>query len=331
MIRIFQSFCKCFENQSSPYRYLVIAPALLMTISLGSYLTGQSRQGQTVQYLTFTVEGAHRIYLRDLKEDEVELYLDGEPIDIRYFGSRGVETAYAFFVENSPRTAPHAVSNPRWGMVNAVDQVRYHLMSDFFYPLSRIGPSLLAEFFLETTILQDFTREDYLLENAVSDMRPEFTGIAVDRIEVGRALGRGVDLLRDRPEKRKMLILFTTTIDRESYTHMEEYQQMLRETDIELFVVSFATRFPSGPGVSFAEQMNTYFFRNLAGVTSGKAYISSEYTYLDELFTDLNSRLQNSYTIGFYLPSSEVEGEHEVELKIDRNDVRVTCRPSLFY
>ncbi|HLV01068.1 MAG TPA: hypothetical protein VKZ59_07360 [Acidobacteriota bacterium] len=305
---------------------------LLLAIILStSVLYGQSNRRQSVQYLTFTVEGAHGIYVRDLKKDEVELRLDGEPVEIRYFGGHTVDTAYAFLIENSPRTAPHAVSNPRWGMVNAVDQIRYHLMSDFFYPLSTIGPSMLAEFFLELKVLQDFTREDYLLVNAVSDMRPEFTGVAVDRIEVGRMLGRGVDFLRERPEKRKMLVLFTATIDRESYAHLEEYKQMLQGTDVELFVVSFALRFPSGPGVSFNEQMNTYFFRQLTGVTSGKTYISTEYAYLDRLFTDLRSRLENSYTIGFYLPASEEPDEHDVELKINRSKVRVTCRPVLIY
>lgn len=328
-------FLDLFRNRpkicSFARRYGLTALVLLVTGLLSALAIAQDSQKQAVQYLTFTVEGAHGIYLRDLRQEEVELYLDEEPVDIRYFGRENVETAYAFLIENSPRTAPHAVSNPRWGKVNAVDQVRYHLMSNFFYPLARIGPSLLAEFFLEMRILQDFTEKDYLLENAVSDMRPESTGIAVDRIEVGRVLGRGVDLLRNRPEKRRMLVLFTTTIDRESYGHLEEYQQMLREVNIELFVISFAARFPSGPGVSFTEQMNTYFFRKLAGVTSGKAYISSEYTYLDELFTDLKSRLQNSYTIGFYLPHSEEEDEREVQLKVDRRDVRVTCRPLLVY
>lgn len=331
MTRVFHRLRERSEAGGPGSRYRLVALVVLAAALLSSYLIGQTGERRAAQYLSFTVEGSRGIYLRDLRQEEVELRLDGRPVDIRYFGGQTVETAYAFLIENSPRTAPHAVSNPRWGQVNAVDQIRYHLMSDFFYPLSRIGPSMLAEFFLEMKILQDFTREDYLLVNAVSDMRPEFTGIAVDRIEIGRILGRGVDLLRERPEKRKMLVLFTTTIDRESYAHLEEYQQMFSEADIELFVVSFAARFPSGPGVSFTEQMNTYFFRKLAGVTSGKAYISTEFAYLERLFTDLKSRLQNSYTIGFYLPHSEEYGEHEVELKINRNDVRVTCRPTLVY
>ena len=61
-------------------------------------------------------------------------------------------------------------------------------------------------------------------------------------------LGRGVDLLKDRSERRKILVLFTAVVDRESYKNLEEYRQLLRHENVDVYVVSFARRFPTGVG-----------------------------------------------------------------------------------
>lgn len=283
------------------------------------------------RYLTFTAQDRHGIYLRDLKMEEVSLYLDGEPVEVRYLGYRNVDTAFAFLIENSPRTAQHARSVPQWGMINIVDQVRYHLMNGFFGPVVETGPVLLAEFYQEFQVLQDFTAEDHLLELALSRMQPHFTGLDRENIPVARFLGRAVDVLRERPERRKILALFTTTIDRDSYQALDEYQQLLRRTDVELYVVSFAPRFASGPGYAFEERMNTFFFRRLVGETGGRAYISGEYVYVDEFMNDLMTRLANSYTIGFYPPAEPNPKGWQVRLRVRDDRTRVTHRERLSY
>ena len=87
---------------------------------LGPVAQGADRQGI---YLTFSARDQNRIYYRDLKEEEVALYLDEQPVEIRYFGSRKVSTAFAFIIENSPRTAQFARSMPQRGQNNIVDSM----------------------------------------------------------------------------------------------------------------------------------------------------------------------------------------------------------------
>ena len=144
-------------------------------------------------------------------------------------------------------------------------------------------------------------------------------------------LGRGVDLLKDRSERRKILVLFTAVVDRESYKNLEEYRQLLRHENIEVYVVSFARRFPTGVGNTFEQRMNTYYFRNLVRETSGHFYISEELAYIDDVFVDLKSRLANSYTLGFYVEAGDEPTEHKVEIKILRGKSDITHRPILIY
>jgi MoaA/NifB/PqqE/SkfB family radical SAM enzyme len=140
-----------------------------------------------------------------------------------------------------------------------------------------------------------------------------------------------VDWLRNRSEKRKILILFTTTVDRESYGNLEEYRDMLREADIELFVISYAPNRPSGIGRSFEERMNPYFFKKLVAETAGWVYIVGAYVYLEDLFTDFKGRLNNHYTVGFYVDPLDSPREHEVQLEIERERCKVSHRKVLIY
>ncbi|MFB3068971.1 MAG: hypothetical protein ACE1ZI_06820 [Acidobacteriota bacterium] len=307
-------------------RYL---PAAVLTVLLlGPMAQGAGRLGI---YLTFSARDQNRIYFRDLKEEEVALYLDEQPVEIRYFGYRKVPTAFAFIIENSPRTAQFARSMPQLGQNNIVDYVIYGLMEGVFPPLVEMGPVLLAEFYKEFSIVQNFTEDDYLLYDALVRMQPNWTGLDKENIPVARMLGRGVDLLRDRNERRKILVLFTAVIDRESYKNLEEYRQLLRHENIEVYVVSFARRFATGVGNTFEQRMNTYYFRNLVKETSGHFYISEELAYIDDVFVDLKSRLANSYTLGFYVEAGEEPTEHKVEIKSLRGKSDITHRPILIY
>jgi hypothetical protein len=115
---------------------------------------------------------------------EVALYLDEQQVEIRYFGYRKVSTAFAFIIENSPRTAQYARSMPQMGQNNIVDYVIYGLMDGVFPPLVAMGPVLLAEFYKEFSIVQNFTTDDYLLDDVLVRMQPNWAGMDKENIPV---------------------------------------------------------------------------------------------------------------------------------------------------
>lgn len=288
-------------------------------------------RGREVQYLTFSVVNRFGIYVRDLERSEVELKLDGVPVDVGYLSSEGSDTAVAIYLENSPRTAEDSVSIPQMGRINLIDRVRYEMQDDFFRPLCRIGRVMLAEFFADIHVLQDFTDDESYLLDAVNKLQPHAEGVVFDQIKIGRVLGRGVDLLKAQPERRKVLFLVTRTVDRDSASDLEEYRLMLRNTGVDVFVLSLAPRFVSGPAKSYEEKVNAYFFQNLVKETAGRAYLAGEYKFAEDLFTDLKARLLETYTIGFYVEPDRQVKEHEVEIRVDREKCRVTHRKYLVY
>jgi hypothetical protein len=307
-----------------------VAGVLAAGVGVLSVLTAALAFGspdQTAHFLNFTVKDRRGIYIRDLKPDEVTLRLNGQPVDVRYLGGRDVQTATAVILENSPRTASQPVSIPQWGQINPIDRIRYLLLDDFFPQLTASGEVMLAQFFREFEVIHAFTGDDSVPVMAIQEMQLNFTGVVLDNIHVGRALARGVDLLKRVPARRKLLILFTAAIDRDGYQNLEEYQELLRQSDAELYTISFAPRFASSAAFSFEEKMTGHYFRILAGETGGRAYLVSEYTYLDELFTDLKGRIANTYTAGFYPPGGAEE--FEVEIQISREKCQIAHRKRL--
>jgi VWFA-related protein len=304
-------------------RLLVGVLSILALLGVGPEVLPEAR---VPVYLSLSVQQRKGMFVRDLKLKEVSLKLDGKPVEIRFFGSENVEAAIVLLVENSPRTARYAVSIPRLGRINTVDKIRYRLMDTVLGQIVRLGPVLLAEFYKELNILQDFTQKDDLLIYQVHRMVPKAEFLDRENIPIGRMLGRGVDLLRNRSEKRKILVLFTTSIDRDSVKNLDEYRDMLRFTDIDLFVVSFAPRSVTGPGFSGAERVSQACFRSLVSETGGVLYLSGEYVYVTEFMEDLTARLLNSYTIGFYVPSAGEQSSHAVEIQVARPKCKLRYR-----
>ncbi|HSR52912.1 MAG TPA: hypothetical protein VLV83_18985 [Acidobacteriota bacterium] len=286
-----------------------------------------------VRYLTFTAKDRHDIYLRSLERDEVRLSIDGKPVDVGYLGGSDADTEFIFLVENSHRTAEYNVSQAQWGQVNIIDRVRASLMDGFLYDITRRGPAMLAQFGFETEILQDFTRHDDEIIWALRKIKPQPNEVEMRDIPVGRQMLWAFDILRRRDAMRKILVMFTTYIDRESLTNLDEYRDTLGLYDVELYVVSFGSRAQSSVGTRHEVRMNRYFFKKLADATSGKFYLTGEHVYMSDFMDDLKARLSHSWTIGFYVTPGEKRREHDIDIKIGQKDdkIKVIHREKLVY
>ncbi len=193
--------------------------------------------------------------------------------------------------------------------------------------LQRISGSSFSLVILDI-MLPDMSGIELL--TAINRMQPNSSEIVFDDISVGKAFAFGIQRLQKRQDRRKVMVLVTTTVDRDSYRNMQEYQEVLRGADIEFYVVSFAPRFPP-PISTFEEKMNPLYFRNLVGETAGKLYLSGEYAFVSEFMDDLRTRLENTYTIGFYVESQKEPTEHEVRIEVRDPKVEVTHRKKVVY
>ncbi len=307
------------------------SPILVTVALIGPAVAEALAGGGEPRYLNFTAKDRHGIYLRNLEREEVSLWLDGEPIEVGYLGYRNVDTAFCLLIENSHRTAQFKESLPQWGQVNLIDRVRNSLTDGFLMTIVETGSVMLAEIGLDRRVLQDFSRNDDELSYALRLMKPHPSSTERRDIQLGRHLSWALDVMRERREKRKIIVLFTTTVDRESLPNLNEYKDMFRLSDAELYVVSFALARPTGSQYSAEEKLNRHFFKQLAESTAGKLYLSGEHVFVEEFMNDLVTRLANSYTAGFYVDPEEERRERKVRLFVRDKKVKVTHRKTITF
>lgn len=283
------------------------------------------------RFFTLTIQERSGIYVRNLTAEELEIRLDGRPVPVGFLGREGVDAAFVVVLENSPRTAQYLRSMPQWGRINIVDQVRWGLQESLIDALTAAGAVWLGQFFEELETLQDFTSAPEPLIHALYQLEPRSSGIVFNNIPVGRILAHALDLLRLRPEKRKALLCFFRTVDAETYRRREEYAEMFRQSDVDLYLVAFAPRFLAGRSGSVEERMTGAFCRSLAEETGGHAWVAEEFRYVDELFTEIQGRMTAAYTVGIRVTAEDPPREHRLEVRVRRKGCRVFHRPVLTY
>ena len=284
------------------------------------------------RFLSFSVQQKNGIHVRDLKAGEVQLFLDDQPVDLRYFGYRDVDTSVVVLIENSPRTARFNHSRAELGRINTVDVVRHHLMEEVIPAIAELGEVWIGQFYKELETVSEFTDQSFELLDAVQRMEPRPQHLETENIPVSRMLGRGIDVLRNRTAKRKILLLFAATADLESIRNLDEYRELLRRSDVDLYVVSFGPRQNSvSSHATMAQRANPFYFEKLVSETAGKFYLSGEFVFPREFMNDLMSTLSNTYTLGFYVEPDGSRAERTVRLQVDRRKCRVSHRKILVF
>ena len=106
--------------------------------------------------------------------------------------------------------------------------------------------------------------------------------------------------------KRRALVLVSDGEDRDSFYNEAQLFELLRETDVQIYVIGFVSdlskeggfisKSPQGKAKAFLERM--------AAETGGKAYFPTSTNELAGLAADIGSELRMQYSIG-YIPTND--------------------------
>jgi Ca-activated chloride channel family protein len=158
-------------------------------------------------------------------------------------------------------------------------------------------------------IVEDFTKNKADLMDAL-DTKIYIEGgqtaiidaiyLAADQVTKYEKTTSGVD------RKRRALILVSDGEDRSSFYTQQQLFDLLRESDVQIYVVGFVkdlssekgfiTKSPQGKAKAFLER--------LAAETGGKSYFPNDVSELNSIAREIASELRTQYSIG-YLPSND--------------------------
>ncbi|HEV8131326.1 MAG TPA: hypothetical protein VGQ81_08735 [Acidobacteriota bacterium] len=290
--------------------YTLLAPAPLHTATY---------------YVNFQVRDSTGLYLPKVSLEDVKIFVDGAEKKPAYIFGQDLPMAIAIFFDVGPQMAPDEIRiDPLY--LTRLQRARAVTL-EMLDRLKTDYAMALYSYFYEPVRLVDFTNDAQSLENALRKLQPAVKHPVVTQPDAKTlvALEQGIEVLKNRDEKRKILMLFTYVMDPDSSKTLDMMARRLSRRNIALYVVSFGPRTASGPGFSTQERMNSFWFKKLIDGDDGGFYLTDLYREdLRELAFEIASRWNAMQTLAFEGP--EVLAGKSLRIEMNRPHSKALSR-----
>ena len=233
--------------------------------------------------------------IANLKKSDFTVTEDGDRQEIEYFSQSEVPTNYSLVVDNS--------GSLRRQLDKVIEAGKILVNTNRPYDETLIIRFVSRD---KISIEQDFTNKKEYLLDALDNFYIDGGQTAV-RDAVYLAADKISSYEKDRGEdrKRRAMILVTDGEDRDSFYSEAQLFEMLKETDVQIFVIGFISDLDKEAGfIRKSDQSRAKsFLEKLATDTGGKAYFPTGVEQLAGIARDIASEMRTQYSIG-YLPTN---------------------------
>lgn len=235
--------------------------------------------------------------INNLPQSDFKIYEDGVLQEIGFFSRSEVPTNYSLLVDNSGslRSQIEQVIEAGKYLVNANRK-------DDETAILRFVSSDKIE------VLQDFSKNKTDLNDALDNMYIEGGQTAIiDAVYLAvERLNQTSTTQKDLDRTRRAIVLVTDGEDRSSYYSEAQLMELLKESDVQIFVVGFVKALSDDKGfISKSPQGKAKsFLERLASATGGKSYFPAAPAEMTTIAKDIASELRMQYSIG-YIPSND--------------------------
>lgn len=235
--------------------------------------------------------------INTLQEKDFKVYEDGVVQQIDFFSRSEVPTNYGLVVDNSGSLRQQLDKVIEAGKI-FVNGNRPDDETMIIRFVGRDKIEIEQPFTPNKTDLID-SLDNLFIEGGQTAIR-DAVYLAVENIdeyERGKAF---------EDKKRRALILVTDGEDRNSYYNEKQLLDLLRESEVQIYVIGFIDDLSKEGGfISKSPQAKAKeFLERLASETGGKAYFPKSAADLPSLAREISSELRTQYSIG-YIPSND--------------------------
>jgi len=233
----------------------------------------------------------------NLQKSDFKVFEDGVEQQIEFFSKGEVPTKYTLLVDNSG------------SLRQLIDQVIE--ASKIMIAANRPGDETSVIRFISSDkieILEEFTQNKNDLNDALENMYIEGGQTAIiDAIYLAvEKLNQSQPKGKDAERTRQAIVLITDGEDRASYYNENQLAELLKESDVQIYVIGFVNLLSSEKGfISKSPQGKAKaFLERIAGQTGGKVYYPAGGADLNSIARDIASELRAQYSIG-YIPTND--------------------------
>ncbi|MGI9106083.1 MAG: VWA domain-containing protein [Pyrinomonadaceae bacterium] len=230
--------------------------------------------------------------VNDVRQDDFKVFEDGVPQQIFSFTRAEVPISYGLLVDNS--------GSMRTQLEKVIDSTRTIIEQN------KPGDETFLLRFVdsdEIKILQDFTANKDDLFDALDDMHTEAGQTAViDAVYLGAEhVGqyKKGDALNDK--RRRALILVTDGEDRTSFYDQKDLFDLLRENDVQIYVIGFVNELDSNGGIirKSSKDRAVNLINKFATETGGRAFFPASLAELPNIAQEITKDLRTQYVVSY--------------------------------
>lgn len=232
-----------------------------------------------------------------LRQGDFKIFEDDVPQRIEFFSEGEVPTNYSLVIDNS---------NSLRSQIEQVIEA-----SKILVAANRPADETSIIRFVSSSkieILEDFTANKTYLNEALDSLYTEGGQTAIiDAVYLAAERVNNYEKSsKSEDRKRRALVLVSDGEDRDSFYKETQLMELLRETDVQIYVVGFVKELSSDRGfiTKSPQGKAKAFLERLATETGGKAYFPSDVSELNGIAREIATELRTQYSIG-YIPTNE--------------------------
>jgi len=250
--------------------------------------------------------------INNLPQTDFKIYEDGALQAIDFFSKSEVPTNYSLVIDNSGSLRQQIEQ-----VIEAGKTLIGANRPDDETAIIRFVSSDKIE------VLQDFSKSKTDLNDALDNMYIEGGQTAIiDAVYLSvERLNQNNTAQKDLDRTRRAIVLVTDGEDRSSYYSEAQLLELLKESDVQIFVVGFVKELSSDKGfISKSPQGKAKsFLERLASATGGKSYFPASASEMNTIAKDIASELRTQYSIG-YIPSNDKKDGTYRNIRVVVND-----------
>ena len=250
--------------------------------------------------------------INNLPQSDFKIYEDGAVQAIDFFSKSEVPTNYSLVIDNSGSLRQQIEQ-----VIEAGKTLIGANRPDDETAIIRFVSSDKIE------VLQDFSKSKTDLNDALDNMYIEGGQTAIiDAVYLSvERLNQNNTAQKDLDRTRRAIVLVTDGEDRSSYYSEAQLLELLKESDVQIFVVGFVKELSSDKGfISKSPQGKAKsFLERLASATGGKSYFPASASEMNTIAKDIASELRTQYSIG-YIPSNDKKDGTYRNIRVVVND-----------
>lgn len=234
--------------------------------------------------------------INNLQKEQFKVLEDGQSQDIEFFSKAEVPTNYSLVIDNS--------GSMRQQLEKVIEAGKILVNANKPDDETSIIRFVSSD---KITVDQPFTASKPDLNDSLDNMYIEGGQTAIrDAIYLAVDQVQQYEKAEKDDRKRRAIILVSDGEDRDSYYTEPQLMDLLRESDVQIFVIGFVEDLDKEKGfISKSPQDKAKnFLERLANETGGKSYFPTSVGELPEIAKSISSELRTQYSIG-YLPTNE--------------------------